>query len=75
MEENKIKEYYASVIESSHTISQKDIEEYDLYSLRVIQDAISDFTKEVENEGLSDLNSYSTQMLLARYIFDRLQKQ
>lgn len=72
MEENKIKEYYNDVI---RTITQKDIEEYDLYSLRVIQDAISDFTKEVENEGLSDLNSYSTQMLLARYIFDRLQKQ
>lgn len=72
MEENKIKEYYASVIESSHTISQKDIDEYDLYTLRVIQDAISDFTKEVENEGLSDLNSYSTQMLLARYIFERI---
>lgn len=72
MEENKIKEYYASVIESSHTISQKDIDKYDLYTLRVIQDAISDFTKEVENEGLSDLNSYSTQMLLARYIFERI---
>jgi len=36
------------------------------------QYAISDFTKEVENEGLSDLNSYSTQMLLARYIFERI---
>ena len=72
MEENKIKEYYTNVIESSHTISQKDIDEHDLYTLRVIQDAISDFTKEVENEGLSDLNSYSTQMLLARYIFERI---
>ena len=72
MEENKIKEYYTDVIESSHTISQKDIEEYDLYSLRVIQDAISDFTKERKQ---INLESTSSQILLARHIFDRLQKQ
>jgi len=70
MEENKIKEYYTSVIESSHTISQKDIDEHDLYSLRVIQDAISDFTKERKQ---INLDSNSARILLARYIFDRLQ--
>jgi hypothetical protein len=68
MEENKIKEYYSNIV----TISQKDIEEYDLYSLRVIQDAISDFTKERKQ---INLESTSSQILLARHIFDRLQKQ
>lgn len=68
MEENKIKEYYSNTV----TISQKDIEEYDLYSLRVIQDAISDFTKERKQ---INLESTSSQILLARHIFDRLQKQ
>lgn len=73
MEENKIKEYYTDVIESSHTISQKDIEEYDhMYSLRVIQDAISDFIKKRKQ---INLESTSSQILLARYIFDRLQRQ
>lgn len=69
MEENKIKEYYNDVI---RTITQKDIEEYDLYSLRVIQNAISDFVKERKQ---INLESNSAQILLARYIFDRLQKQ
>lgn len=68
MEENKIKEYYSNIV----TISQKDIEEYDLYSLRVIQDVISDFTKERKQ---INLESTSSQILLARHIFDRLQKQ
>ena len=68
MEENKIKEYYSNIV----TISQKDIEEYDLYSLRIIQDAISDFTKERKQ---INLESTSSQILLARHIFDRLQKQ
>jgi len=73
MEENKIKEYYTDVIESSYTISQKDIEKYDhMYSLRVIQDAISDFIKERKQ---INLESTSSQILLARYIFDRLQRQ
>lgn len=71
MEENKIKEYYNDVI--MKTISQKDIEEYDhMYSLRVIQDAISDFTKERKQ---INFESTSSQILLARYIFDRLQRQ
>lgn len=71
MEENKIQEYYSDVIKA-RTITQKDIEEYDLYSLRVIQNAISDFVKERKQ---INLESNSAQILLARYIFDRLQKQ
>lgn len=68
MEENKIQEYYSNVISKV----TKDTNEHSSYSLRIIQDAISDFTKE---RNQVNLHSYSAQILLARYIFDRLQKQ